>query len=296
MKIFISFLLLFVFKLTYSQSIYLDNVSKVSKRTYTYKKTKDYKLKLDFYKPKQLKAKTPLIIYVHGGSFSGGKRDDENITNFSNYLAERGYAVASISYRLTMQKLGFGCNTNAKDKINAFNFASEDISNAISYIIQHKKKYNIDIDKIILAGTSAGAEAILNLAYVYDNKILPENFKFAGVISMAGAITSLEKVNIKTAIPTQLFHGTDDKLVPYNFAPHHYCKETDNGYLLLNGSKAIADKLKKIDKPFYLYTIKNGDHSWSGRPMQESRKEILDFLYFDVLKNRKRQIQFTLSK
>jgi hypothetical protein len=140
-------------------------------------------------------------------------------------------------------------------------------------------------------GTSAGAEAVLNLAYVYHNKTLPKNYKFAGVISMAGAIVSIENITKKTAIPTQLFHGTDDKLVPYHIAPHHYCNKTDVGYLTLYGSKAIADKLKSIDKSYYFYSIKNGDHSWSGRPMHECTQEILDFLYYDVLKNKKRQTE-----
>ncbi|QNM85957.1 alpha/beta hydrolase [Polaribacter pectinis] len=292
MKTYFSFLLIFVFKICPAQTTYLDKVTKTTKKTYTYKKTKEYKLKLDFYKPRKLKGEVPLVIYVHGGGFSGGKRNDKNTINFATNLAERGYAVASISYRLTMQKLGFGCATNFKDKINAFNFASEDISYAVKFILDNKKKFNIDSKKIILVGTSAGAEAILNLVYVYNNKILARNFKFAGVISMAGAIVSTENITLKNAIPTQLFHGTKDKLVPYNIAPHHYCNKKDKGYLMLYGSKAISEKLNSLKKPFYLYTIKDGDHSWSGRPMQECTEEIIDFLYYDVLKNNKRQISF----
>ena len=111
---------------------------------------------------------------------------------------------------------------------------------------------------------------------------------------MAGAIITLDKINSKTAIPTQLFHGTDDKLVPYNIAPHHYCDKNSVGYLKLYGSKAIANKLKEIDKPFYLFTIKKGNHSWSGRPMNQCRKEIVDFLYYDVLKNNNRQTEIAI--
>lgn len=294
MKNFVAFLLLFVFNVGYSQTLYLDKITSVSKKTYTYKKAEDYKLKLDFYKPKKIKEKIPLIIYVHGGGFSGGKRNDENITKFSNNLAERGYGVASISYRLTMKNLGFGCNTKSKDKINAFNSASEDISNAVNFFLENKNKFNINHNKIILIGTSAGAEAILNLAYVYKNTTLPKNFKFAGVISMAGALISIDKITKQNAIPTQFFHGTDDALVPYNVAPHHYCKKNDDGYLLLYGAKAIAEKLKFLESPFYLYTIEKGDHSWSGRPMQECTTEIIDFLYSDVLNNKKRQTEITI--
>lgn len=291
MKNYITLLFLFMVNSIVAQKIYFDSISKVSKRTYTYKKYDNKKLKLDFYKPKKIKRNYPLIIFVHGGGFSGGKRNDKQIVYFAEYLAKRGYAVASVSYRLTMKKLGFGCNTNAVDKINAFNNASEDISFAVKYITENKRRFKVNADKIILMGSSAGAEAILNLAYNYDNKILPKDFKFAGIVSMAGALTSTKKIDLKKTIPTQLFHGTHDKLVPYNIAPHHYCKKENVGYLQLYGSKAIAAKLKELGKPYYLYTIKNGDHSWNGRPIFECKKEILDFLYFDVIKNKNRQIE-----
>nr|WP_036841449.1 carboxylesterase family protein [Polaribacter sp. Hel_I_88] len=291
MKIFITFLCCFILQKSFCQTLYLNEVTKVSKKTRTYKKLDSIKLKLDFYKPRRMKSTTPLILYVHGGGFSGGKRDDINIESFANNMAERGYAVASISYQLTMKKLGFGCNTKSSDKINAFNTASDDIIQATNYLIKYKERFNINPNQIILMGTSAGAEAVLNLAYVYTSKTLSKEVKFAGVISMAGAIITLDNITTKTAIPTQLFHGTNDKLVPYNVAPHHYCDKNSVGYLKLYGSKAIANKLKEIDKSFYLYTIKKGDHSWSGRPMNQCRKEIVDFLYYDVLKKNNRQTE-----
>lgn len=294
MKLCIPFLLIFIVNTGFSQTMYLDQFATVSKRTYIYQKTEDRsKLKLDFYKPKKVKGPLPLLLYVHGGSFSGGKRDEENIVNFAKNMATRGYAVASISYRLTMKKLGFGCNTKSEDKIKAFNAVSKDISAAVKYLLKRKRKFRIHPRKIILIGTSAGAEAVLNLVYVHRIKTLPKDFKFAGAISMAGAITSLDHITKENAIPTQFFHGTDDQLIPYNIAPHHYCKENSAGYLMLYGSKAIANKLKILGQSFYLYTINKGDHSWSGKPIYLCPKQILDFLYYDVLKNKKRQTEVT---
>lgn len=292
MKFFISFLFFFILTVSFSQTLYLDKVSNVSKMIYSYQKTADNeKIKLDFYRPKKVKGMLPLLIYVHGGGFSGGERDDKNAVRFANNMASRGYNVASISYRLTMKQLGFGCATKAEDKINAFNRASEDISIAVKYLLNNKAKFSINTNKVVLIGTSAGAEAILNLVYVYNDKTLPKNFKFAGLISMAGALTSLENITKKTAIPTQLFHGTNDQLVPYNIAPHHYCKTNDAGYLMLYGSKAIANKLKKLTASYYLYSVDKGDHSWSSRPMFQCTKEIIDFLYYDVLHRDKRMIE-----
>jgi para-nitrobenzyl esterase len=295
MKLPVFFLFLFSITLSFSQTLYLNKVATVSKRTYRYQKTTDNKkLKLDFYRPKKVQGILPLLIYVHGGGFSGGKRNDKNTVRFAKNMAARGYAVATISYRLTRKKLGFGCATKSEDKIIAFNEASKDISAAVHYLLNKSSKFRINTNKIVLIGSSAGAEAVLNLVYVYNDKTLPKAFKFAGVISMAGALTSVENITTETAIPTQLFHGTEDQLVPYDRAPHHYCKTTDAGYLQLYGSRAIADKLKKISASYYLYTIDEGDHSWASRPMFQCTNEIVDFLYYDVLHRKNRSIETTL--
>lgn len=290
MKYALSFILLFIVS-TYSfgQTIYFDSISKVKKRMYTYHKVDGKKLKLDFYQPKKIKNNYPLIVYVHGGGFSGGRRNENYIKDFANFLTKRGYAVASISYRLTMKRKGFGCQTEAKDKISAFQNAAEDIGFAFQYILRKKRRFKIDTNKIILAGSSAGAEAVLHFAYVDKKSFLAQNYQLSGIISMAGALTTLDNINKKTAVPTQFFHGTSDKLVPYVTAPHHYCDKNDKGYLPLFGSKAIANHLKSLEKSYYLYSIENGDHSWNSRPMYQCRNEILDFLFYDVLKQKNRQ-------
>ncbi|MBU3010140.1 carboxylesterase family protein [Polaribacter vadi] len=288
---------IFIFSLllsinSFSQKKYLEKIAKTSIHKFTYQRIKKEKnLKLDFYKPRKVKGLKPLIIYVHGGGFSGGQRNDKYAVDFSKEMASYGYAVASISYRLTMKGIGFGCNTKSDLKIKAFNEVSKDISYAIKYIIKRNRKFKIDTTKVILVGSSAGAEAVLNLAYVYENEILDSSFKFAGIIGMAGAITTIDKITNDKAIPTQLFHGEKDDLVPYNIAPHHYCKKENIGYLRLYGSRAIADQLKSIGKSYYLYSVKNGDHSWNSRPIYQCKNEILDFLYFDVLQKNERQTE-----
>ena len=47
--------------------------------------------------------------------------------------------------------------------------------------------------------------------------------------------------------------------------PHHFCKLTDFGFLPLDGSKIIADRLKELNAPHYLITAPEGDHGWAGR-------------------------------
>ncbi|RNC86335.1 MAG: alpha/beta hydrolase [Winogradskyella sp.] len=296
MRYIIIVVVVFGFQLTSGQTEYLDSLYTVEKTTHTFQKfNRKDSLQLDFYKPKNVTKKLPLLLYVHGGGFSGGVRDDSNTIQFANMMAEKGYAVASVSYRLIMKKKGFGCDTKTKDKIEAFDTAAEDISYAIKHIIKNKSDFNIDEDKIVISGTSAGAEAVLHLAYVYESKILPKKFKLAGVIGMAGAITTLDQIDSDKAIPTQLFHGTNDNLVPYHIAAHHYCSPEAKGYMILHGSRAIADRLKGLGKSYYLFSINGGTHSWSGIPLNRCVMEVTDFLYNDVLNDAKRQTERTIG-
>ena len=276
----------FIVAIQYStaQTKHLDPVfSEVSKTTFKFDTYNNESLQFDYYVAKKSREETPLLVYAHGGGFSGGARDDKIFVSFATKLAQRGYAVASVSYRLTMKDTGFGCDVETSKKIAAIDSATQDISLAIKYILKNSEKFRINRNKIILAGSSAGAETVLNLVYVSDKHPLPFNFTFAGVISMAGAITTLDKINHKTAIPTMFFHGTSDETVPYNVGAHRYCSSTDTGYLLLYGSAAIAKKLKTLDAPYYLYSIKGGSHSWASLPITNCLNEILDFLYYDVM-------------
>jgi len=56
---------------------------------------------MDIYQPAGDTASfRPLILWVHGGSFIGGTKNEQDVTNLSIAFAKRGYVCASISYRL----------------------------------------------------------------------------------------------------------------------------------------------------------------------------------------------------
>lgn len=57
--------------------------------------------KLDVYYQEQYKGRDqPVIIVVHGGGFTSGSRDQDNIVTWAQYFARMGYIVASIDYPL----------------------------------------------------------------------------------------------------------------------------------------------------------------------------------------------------
>lgn len=285
-------ILLLLFSLnTSAQERYQEEITdSVRMETYTYAFKDNQSLDLDVYFPEfDNQSKRPLVIYVHGGGFSGGKRNDPGIQEFCRKIARRGYVAASMSYRLTRQgtATAFGCDCPAVDKINTFHKAVEDVQDATFFMIKNMDKMGIDPHKIILSGSSAGAEAVLNTAYLppYCYGLDSGPVSYAGVISMAGAIPDTSRIYKESAVPSLLFHGTCDNLVPYASASHHYCKETQPGYLILHGAFTIAQKLKKTETPYWLYTYCNAAHEIAGSPMTDNFNEIIDFCYTFVVNN-----------
>ncbi|MCG6188876.1 alpha/beta hydrolase [Maribellus maritimus] len=261
----------------------------VSVQTLTYASKDGENLDLDIYLPEyDAETQRATIIYVHGGGFRVGQRDSEDIQKFCSELAKYGYVTASISYRLTRKDKegGFGCECPAEEKINTFYAAVEDLQDATFFLIQNRLEFGIDPQKIIIAGSSAGAETVLNTAYQppYCYGLDSGPVSYAGVIGMAGAIPDTTVIYDESAIPSLLFHGTDDNLVPYATAPHHYCKKGSPGYLVLHGSYTIAQKLDQLEVPYWLHTSCGAGHEMANKPMKEYLDVITDFCYNYVIK------------
>ena len=273
----------------FAQERYKEEITdSVKVETFTYAFKDNQSLDLDAYFPaSDNQAKRPLIFYVHGGGFSEGQRNDQGIQEYCKKLARHGYVVASISYRLTRKgtATGFGCDCPAVDKLNTLNAAVEDLQDATFFMIKNRDKMGIDPQKIILSGSSAGAETVLNAAYQapYCYGLDSGPVSYAGVISMAGAIPDTSRIYKESAIPSLLFHGTCDNMVPYATAPHRHCAEKQAGYLLLHGSYSIAQKLRKLGTPYWLYTYCNASHEIAGYPMTANFNEIIDFCYSFIL-------------
>ena len=273
-----------------AQERYLTPIAEdIHTETQTYVSKDGQNLELDIYMPEyDAETKRATLIYVHGGGFQVGTRNSEEIQEFCTKLTRYGYVVASISYRLTRKNKpgGFGCECPANEKLNTFYAAVEDLQDAAFFLIQHREEFGIDPQRIILAGSSAGAETVLNAAYQppYCYGLDSGPVSFSGVIGMAGAIPDTTVIYNESAIPSLLFHGTDDELVPYGTAPHHYCAKGSPGYLILNGSKTITAKLAKLNVPFWLHTTCGAGHEMAHIPMTKHFDDIVDFCYHHVVK------------
>ena len=254
--------------------------------SYTFAEKDHQTLKLDVYQlanEVNLKGRAA-VLYFHGGGFSEGSRNEARYVQFAEKLARLGLVAIPCAYRLTMRGRSMSCDQAQSVKIAAFRSAAEDVWSATQYVLEHADELGISPSRIILAGSSAGAEAVINAAYWKEGDLglvkrdLPPMFRYAGVLLMAGAILDINWITSENALPTMMFHGENDPLVPYAGASHHHCTPDQPGYLPLYGAGAIAKRLKTLNKPYILITGTVGGHGWADKPMFDHLDRIADFM------------------
>ncbi len=206
----------------------------------------------------------PTLLFVFGGGFIGGARNEPWYFPWFKRMGEAGYRVISIDYRLGLKGVKmdfspFGRIKTAKNTIKAEYMGVEDLFSAVSYICENAEALGVDPANIVLMGSSAGAIISLAAEQSICNAdswaaALPEGFNFAGVISYAGAIVGEEGVpRYKTPpCPTLFFHGTADDLVQYD--------KTQVMKLGMWGSNVLADVFRKNGYPHCIYRFRDHAH------------------------------------
>ena len=131
------------------------------------------KLYMNVYEPPQKKPHMPACISIHGGSWKEGDADGN--AGFSVFLARQGMMVFDIDYRLT---------TEARWPAQI-----EDSKTAVRYVRSHCRENDVDPDRIMAAGGSAGAHLACLLAVLPQGKY--EGVGWEGVSSSVQAVLNV---------------------------------------------------------------------------------------------------------
>ena len=218
-------------------------------------------LYLDIYQPEHISEGKPAILYMFGGGFIKGHRN-EGTSKWFKTLNDNGYQVITIDYRLGLKNQKAKGLKFIKALEKAIDIAVEDLYSATVFLLENGAEYGIDANNIVLTGSSAGAISVLQAEYEICNdgelaEVLPEGFNYAGVMSFSGAI--FDRHNPlqfkKEPCPLLMFHGTADKLVPYKkIALFNTC---------FAGTSEIARVLKKNGIPFSVCRYADRGHDVS---------------------------------
>ena len=199
------------------------------KATYRVAQRDTCDLFMDVYEPAVIPGDTlqrPTVLFVFGGGFVMGQRDDPWVLPWFKLLNENGYRVVSVDYRLGLKGVKmrfdlFHLLQSADYTKKAVDMGVEDVFASVRYLADHPE-IGVDMDHIVISGSSAGAMISLSSELEACNRtalaaILPEGFHFAGVMSFAGAIMSDTGIPAyrRTPCPHLLIHGTADEAVQY---------------------------------------------------------------------------------
>ena len=267
--------------------------------TYLYERQDTCDLYMDVYEPAKGSRTTfmgeqkPTVIFMFGGGFIQGTRDDRSYNSWFRKMTENGYRVISIDYRLGLKgsnKVGVA-QVNVLDK--AIHMAVEDLFSATNFIIENADQFGVDPSNLVISGSSAGAITVMQAEYEIANRtswasVLPEGFNYAGVMSFSGAILSRKgKVKYETApCPTLMLHGTADKLVPY--------KQIAVFNLGFYGGGKLVERFKKFDYDYNMYHFIDYGHEIAGS-MYSTFDLQVKFLESNVIQGKKRIIEAWIS-
>ena len=232
-------------------------------------------LKLDFYEPTgDTETARPLIILAHGGSFMFGSKSDYDVKTMCESFALKGYACASISYRL-------GIPSDSLKAIDAVARAVQDMKASVRFFNKDSRDgtntYKIDTNNVFVGGSSAGAITALQVGYLdktceLEYYMTPATIatlggiegnsghpcyssKVSGVINLCGALARYGWMEAGD-VPVVSVHGTEDVTVKYNRG------QVNPGIplLYLDGSRMVHQQAQTAGVDSDLYTLYGAGH------------------------------------
>src|SRR4051794_20287224 len=186
-------------------------------------------LKLDLYQPTgDTETQRPALVWVHGGSFSGGDKTNIVPTDVANTFAKMGYVVVSINYRL----LGSNCVSNPNSCTAAALEAQHDAQAAVRWLRANAATYKIDPSRIGIGGESAGAIAATLVGLNSEDVGTSGNPGFPstvnGFVSVSGGLPGGAFASAHDAIGL-FFHGSADNVVSPTWSNQTVAQLLDNG-------------------------------------------------------------------
>jgi acetyl esterase/lipase len=229
--------------------------------------------------------KLPLIVWIHGGAWRVGEKDWINVP----YLVGRGFALASIDYRLSGDA--------------PFPAQIRDCNAALNFLLDHAEAYGFDTNRVVIAGASAGGHLALLTGLARIEEFGARAFKPCAVIDFFG-ITDLAALSESITDPgtradmdesTELLLGGPLSEIPEKgrkASPTTYIRGDNPPVLLLHGdkdwlvpidqSRLMLDALRKAGVKSELIAIDGVGHDGPEFESPDTRRKVLAFLE-DVL-------------
>jgi acetyl esterase/lipase len=238
----------------------------------------DMPLRLDLYLPEKSSGKIPVVVWIHGGGWNKGSKDNCP----AKWLAAEGFAVASIEYRLSRQAL--------------WPAQMDDCRAAVRWLRANAAAHGLDADRIGVWGGSAGG----HLAALMGTLDGPAGERVQAVCDWYGPSDLLTmppnvpgpgrtRADLAKANGAQLLGGIvmDMPDRAKSASALHHVSQGDPPFLIMHGdadpqvpldqSQRLHAALRKAGVPSRLETLKGAGHGGKDFDSPQSRRVIREF-------------------
>ncbi|MCO4293364.1 alpha/beta hydrolase [Solitalea sp. MAHUQ-68] len=234
----------------------------------------DPEQKVDILLPSMRNDQTKVMLFLHGGSWKKGDKSD--YTPALKAFAQRGFVIVNMNYRL------------AEKNKNKFPVQMDDITAVINMLDKRSHEWGFGLKNIGISGHSAGAHLALLYSYHFNKTGKVKAVAALAPVSDltdAGRLGNAEYQNpianflgkkflqdstlwaaaspywmvTAGAVPTLLFHGTEDRVVP------------------INQSAKLEKRLESLNVPSKFIKYDAG-HVWLGADLRDTRDNVIKWM------------------
>lgn len=257
-----------------------------------YKKSESNDVFLDIYRSEIEDKPSPIILYVHGGSWIYGDNGipiglEPIIKSFN----KKGYTIISVSYELLKE------DTPIENPI-------KDVKDAIRWIYKNKDTFNFDTENIGILGISSGAHLGLMASYSKDDDFIGDTdlskypSKISYIIDVFGPtdLSSLDISSVGSEYKDEIQDLLKSTISLNNYSPINYISKSSPSTLIIHSktdeivpyenAKNLYIELINKDVNTKLLTLNSGSHYFNGYSKSEISALVFEVLKFLDLNNK----------
>lgn len=293
------------------QTRYRDNIFAGSDTsTFIYGTNMNYSnqptnLLIDYYLPRgDSQQQRAAVIFVHGGGFKSGHRNNDAIVELCSKLAAKGFVAASIDYRT-------GLYSDSETELSAAIVRSvQDLNAAIRFTKANAGQLGIDTNLVFISGASSGGITVLQKAFLKPDStalklgvenaqlleagtnFLPNTTHVAGVFALWGALFDTAWIT-GNDIPVGCVHAVADSTIPFITG---YNKR--NGSLMLYGSLPVVQRASGQGLYTLLHAYQSGKHDLGLKvaPYKDTTLQLMGEFFEHIIEQQQQKPKAVLRK
>ncbi|MDN5275048.1 MAG: lipase [Candidatus Saccharibacteria bacterium] len=128
-----------------------NTVTQIENQQY---RANDKDARIDVFYPDKTTVPLPTIVWVHGGAWVSGDKDD--VDNYMKILASHGFTTVSVNYTIAPEK--------------QYPTPITQLNDALGYLQRNAKRLNVDDSRFMLGGDSAGSQIVAQMANIITSQ------------------------------------------------------------------------------------------------------------------------------